>query len=91
MGIDSLRFTWGYSEKLRIESINTIYESADPLNAAALPEAEKERCKAHFDECALCRDMLSNSQDLSVEVRHAGAPYPEKFDLVIQQVLDMMR
>jgi len=64
-----------------------IYESSEPLNEAALPSEIRERCHAHFERCALCRELLEHCRDLAVEVRHAGAHYPAEFDAVVAKVV----
>jgi len=56
-----------------------IYECSDRLNEAALPEDVREKSRAHFQACDLCREMLQKSKDVPVEVRHAGARFPEEF------------
>lgn len=69
---------------------NVIYESSDHLNEAALPDEVRERCRVHLEECSLCRELLGHCQDLAVEVRHAGAPYPAEFDAVIAKVVEAL-
>jgi len=64
-----------------------IYECADPLNRAALPEDIQKKVETHLESCELCLELLDLCTDIPVEKRHAGAPFPDQFLAVIDKVL----
>jgi hypothetical protein len=68
-----------------------IYAFADPLCEAALPPEVRVQYRARFDEYAFYRDLLDKCKDIPVEVRHAGANYPEEFNEVIQKALAIIQ
>ena len=64
-----------------------IYTFVERVDVDALSGEDRDRARTHLDACAFCRELLEKSKAIPVEVRHAGARYPETFETVIQAVL----
>ncbi|MHC4943529.1 MAG: hypothetical protein ACYTG7_10985 [Planctomycetota bacterium] len=89
-----VRDAWGSFMRIKMEQAggehiepDLIYECSDRPNEAALTEEVRQRCRSHFEACELCRDLLDKCKNVEVEIRHAGAAYPEEFQTVIQKTL----
>lgn len=93
-----VRITWCVFMDLRLKEEGgehldpeIIYTFVERVDVEALPEGVRKKSESHFESCALCRSMLELAKDIPVEVRHAGAEYPETFKAVIQSALETLR
>lgn len=90
------RATWTALMTMRIEEEGgehadpaVLYQCTDPLNEAALDGEVRERTRAHLEECAFCRELLEQTCNVPIDVRHAGAPCPEEFRAVIARAMEL--
>lgn len=91
-----VRTTWNSLMAQRMEQAggehvepDLLYQSSDRLNEAALPEEVRQPLRDHLESCALCRELLEKCRAIPLEVRHAGAPCPEDFDIVKARVIEL--
>jgi len=64
-----------------------LWESADPLGEAALPEAARSSLREHLERCGTCRKLVAQCVDIPVEARHAGAPFPDGFRALLERAV----
>lgn len=91
-----VRATWNNLMVQRMEQAggdhvepDLLYQSADRLNEAALPEEVRRPLRDHLETCALCRELLEKCKGIPLEIRHAGAPCPEDFEAVKARVIEL--
>lgn len=67
-----------------------IFLCADRLSEAEFSDETRKAIQDHLSSCDLCRDLLEQCRDISVEVRHAGASYPESFGDIMKKALEKL-
>jgi hypothetical protein len=93
-----VRITWCIFMDLRMKEEGgkhldpeIIYTFTERVDVEALPDGARKASESHFESCSFCRGLLEHAKEIPVEIRHAGAEYPEKFEAVIQSALESLR